>query len=297
MPRVLLIENPAAARTEPAVVRTVCRVLEREGWDVDVAGTTRPGDAGRLAAQGVADKVDVIAVYAGDGTTTQAVGGMIGSGIPLALIPGGTGNLLAGNLHLPRDPAKAALVVTRGVRRRIDLGKVERPKGVRYFGVACGAGLDAQIMAGAPTARKKRWGSFAYVTATFQGMYGIKPVTHRITVDGVSRDMEAVVIIVANSGRVTSLHFDLGPNISLDDGWLDLLVIRADGMAESFVALWELLAGRTNGKGRIVRSRGHSITIESERVRPVQADGDLIGDTPARIEIVPRAIDVLVSPS
>lgn len=294
MPRVLLIENPVAARTEPKVVRTVCRVLEREGWDVDVAGTTRPGDAGRLAAQGVADKVDVIAVYAGDGTTTQAVSGMIDSGIPLALIPGGTGNLLAGNLRLPRDPARAALVVTRGVRRKIDLGKIERPDGARYFAVACGAGLDAQIMAGAPTERKRKWGSFAYVTATFRGMYGIKPVTHRVTIDGAERDMEAVLIIVANSGRVTSLHFDLGPNIALDDGWLDLIAIRADGMPDSFVALWELLSGRTNGKGRITRFRGRSITIESERVRPAQADGDLIGNTPVRIEIVPGAIEVLV---
>ena len=294
MARVLLIENPAAARTEPHVVRTVCRVLEREGWSVDVAGTTRPGDAGRLAAQGVADGVDVIAVYAGDGTTTQAVGGMIGSGIPLALIPGGTGNLLAGNLTLPRDPAKAALLVSRGVRRRIDLGKVDRPGGARYFAVGCGAGLDAQIMAGAPTERKKKWGSFAYITATFNGMYGIKPVAHRVTVDGSARDMEAVLIVVANCGRITSLHFDLGPGIVLDDGWLDLIVIRTDGMAESFVALWELLSGRANGKGRIKRSRGQSITIESERVRPVQADGDLVGETPMKIEVVPGGLEVLV---
>src|SRR5882672_10236569 len=163
MSRVLLIENPVAARAHTDVVQTVCRVLEREGWDVDLAGTTRPNEAGNLAAQGVKDGVDVIAVYAGDGTTTQAVSGMIGSHVPLALIPAGTGNLLAGNLRIPQDPTRAALLVTRGMRRRIDVGKIDRPEGPRYYAVACGTGLDAQVMIGAPTEKKRRWGSLAYV--------------------------------------------------------------------------------------------------------------------------------------
>src|SRR3970282_191787 len=101
MPRVLLITNPAAARCDPDVVRVVCSVLERAGWEVDVVGTTRPGHAGELAAGAVRDGVDVVAVYGGDGTTMQAVQGVIGTEVPLALIPGGTGNLLAGNLRVP----------------------------------------------------------------------------------------------------------------------------------------------------------------------------------------------------
>jgi YegS/Rv2252/BmrU family lipid kinase len=299
MARMLLIENPAAARTEPEVVRTVCRVLEREGWEVDVAGTTRPGEARTLAAQGVADKVDVIAVYAGDGTTTQAVGGMIGSGIPLALIPGGTGNLLAGNLGVPTDPARAALIAANGTRRRIDLGRIERPEGPRYFAVACGAGLDAQIMIGAPTERKKKWGSLAYVSATFKGMYGLAAPAHRITVDDRVLEVNAAVVSIANCGRVTSLHFDLGKGIRLDDGLLDVMVIRADGMGEAMVALWELLSGQGNGKGspHITRIRGRRITVHSEHVRPVQADGDVVGETPLAVEAIPGAIDVMVSRS
>src|ERR1044072_7698663 len=105
MKRVLLITNPVASRHDPSVPRVVAATLENLGVEVDVAGTTRHGDAARIAAQGVADGVDVIAVYGGDGTTMQAVSGMIGSGIPLALIPGGTANLLAGNLDVPRNPA------------------------------------------------------------------------------------------------------------------------------------------------------------------------------------------------
>jgi diacylglycerol kinase (ATP) len=137
MARVLLITNPAAARTDPHVVRTVSTVLEREGWEVDVVGTTRPGHAAELARDGVRDGVDVIAVYGGDGTTMQAVQGLMGSEVPVALIPGGTGNLLAGNLRLPRDPAQAARIVATGVPRAVDLGQMDRPEGPRFFAVAC----------------------------------------------------------------------------------------------------------------------------------------------------------------
>lgn len=292
MARMLLIHNPAAARTEPGVVCTVCKVLEREGWIVDVAGTTRPNEAGKLAAQGVADGVDVIGVYAGDGTTTQAVSGMIGSGIPLALIPGGTGNLLAGNLGVPGNPAKAALIATRGVRRKIDLGRIERPEGPRYFAVACGAGTDAEIMRGAPTEKKKRWGSFAYVTSTIKGLYGLAAPVHRITIDDKVVDLPAAVVEIANCGRVTSLRFDLGPNIRLDDGFLDLMVIRAVGAAAGLAALWELYSGRSNG--RITRFRGRRIKVESDVVRPVQADGDVLGETPLNVEVMPAALEVMV---
>ncbi len=294
MPTVLLIENPVAARRDPADIPIVCGVLERDGWTVEIAGTTRPGEAARLAADGVAAGVDVIAVCAGDGTTTQAVAGMVGSGVPLALIPGGTGNLLAGNLRVPQDPARAARLISRGTRRRIDLGRIDRPDGPRYFAVACGAGLDAQIMIGAPTEKKRRWGSLAYVNAMLAGLSGLKPLMHRVTVDGTSREVDAAVVSIANCGRVTSLHFDIGPGIKLDDGLLDVLAIRARGPVEGLVAGIRMIAGWTSGNGRFTRARGRRITVESERAQPVQADGDVLGETPLTVEVVPGAIEVMV---
>jgi diacylglycerol kinase family enzyme len=157
MARVLLIVNPAAARTNPEVARTVSVVLEREGWDVDVVGTTRSGHAMELAREGVRDGVDVVAVYGGDGTTMQAVQGVMGTDVPVALIPGGTGNLLAGNLRVPRDPARAAMLVVNGMPRAVDLGQVDRPDGPRFFAVACGAGFDAELMGTTTTEAKRRW--------------------------------------------------------------------------------------------------------------------------------------------
>ena len=294
MPRVLLITNPAAARHDPDVVGAVSSALGAEGWEVDVAGTTKGGDAGRLAAQGVADGVNVIAVYGGDGTTMQAVGGMVGAGIPLALIPGGTGNLLAGNLRLPRDPVEAARLVAGGKPRRVDVGQVERPDGVRYFAVNCGAGIDAQIMEGTTAAAKRRWGMAAYVAEAWDVLTGVRSVPYRVTVDAQTLDVEAVTVLVANCGEVGPLYFSLGHGIALDDGWLDVVVLRAEGITGSLATIWELFRQPANGSGRVLRARGKSITVECQLDRPVQMDGELAGRTPFSTKVVAGAIEVLV---
>jgi YegS/Rv2252/BmrU family lipid kinase len=291
MRRVLLITNPVAARHDPGVLRTVSRTLDSLGIEVDVAGTTRHGDAARLAAQGVADKVDAIAVYGGDGTTMQAVSGMIGSGIPLALIPGGTGNLLAGNLRVPRSPARAARLVAEGVRRSIDIGSSERPDGTRHFAVAAGAGFDALIMEGATSPLKRRFGMAAYVISTMGLLNNVAPVHYKVTVDSSVIEVEAITVVVANCREVGPLFFSLGEGISLDDGYLDVIILSARGLVGGVVAMWDLFRG---GGGRILRARGRSVTVEADSVRPVQMDGELAGTTPFNATVLRRAVDVLV---
>ena len=110
--------------------------------------TGGPGDARRLAAEGVAQGVDVVAVFGGDGTTMQAAAALVGTDVALGVIPGGTGNLLAGNLRIPSAPARAARRWSAARPRPFDLGRMERADGAHYFAVACGAGYDARVMAG-----------------------------------------------------------------------------------------------------------------------------------------------------
>lgn len=296
MTRVLLITNPVASRHDPRVPRVVAATLKSLGVAAEIAGTTRHGDAARLAAQGVADGVDVIAVYGGDGTTMQAVSGMIGSGIPLALIPGGTGNLLAGNLRVPRDPAKAARLVVEGARRAIDVGAIERPEGTRHFAVACGAGIDAMIMKGATTSLKRRFGMAAYVISTFGLLNSIKPVPHRITVDETVIEADAITVVIANCGEVGPLFFSLGHNVAPDDGLLDVIVLSARGMLGSIAAMWDLFRGSPGGV-RLMRARGRQITVEPEVERPVQMDGELAGMTPFTANVIQRAVEVCVLPA
>jgi diacylglycerol kinase (ATP) len=290
--RVLLITNPAAARTDPEVVRTVSTVLGLEGWEVDVVGTTRPGHAAELAAHGVREGVDVIAVYGGDGTTMQAVKGMRGSEIPLGLIPGGTGNLLAGNLRIPRDPAKAARTIARARARAIDLGCMQREDGPHYFAVAAGAGFDAELMAGTTREAKRRWKMAAYVARAWETAGTIKSVDSRITVDDRVIEGKAASVLVANCAEFVPPFVKFRRGMALDDGLLDVVILTAEGMFESLGVVMEWLT-EDFGSTRVQYARGRVVTVEMEPAQAAQLDGDSAGTTPFTAELFPGALRVL----
>ena len=139
------------------------------GLGAEVVATGGPGDARRLAAEGVAQGVDVVAVFGGDGTTMQAAAALVGTDVALGVIPGGTGNLLAGNLRIPASPGagRPGAGHARGPSRSTWAGW-SGPDGPHYFAVACGAGYDARVMAGTLTEHKRRWGMAAYVATTLR---------------------------------------------------------------------------------------------------------------------------------
>ncbi len=293
MARVLLIFNPLAARADSTLVRGVTRQIAADGWEVEVAGIAKPGDAKVFAAEAVRAGIDVIAVYGGDGTTMQAVEAMVGTDVVLGIIPGGTGNLLAGNLRLPRHPAEAARVIPRGVPRRIDLGRVEAQGTVRYFAVACGAGLDAEVMASTTAEAKRVWGMGAYVARIAQALRELQDDRYRVTVDGMTHEMRAVTVLVANCGEIVPPFLRLRHGITLDDGLLDVVALQADGVMQGANVVSRLLLGLTEHSPLIHFLRGRKITVESDPTRPVELDGEPGGHTPFTAEVMPGAIRVM----
>ncbi len=296
MTRTVLITNPAAARTDMLAALAVAETFRRGGWEVELRATGGPGDARRFAEEAVADGVEVVSVFGGDGTTMQAAAALVGTGTALGVIPGGTGNLLAGNLRIPTHPVRAARALLRGRPQPLDLGRIQRADGEHYFAVACGAGYDARVMAETSTADKHRWRFAAYVATTLRLMPQLKSIDHVITVDDVEYEALAALVLVANCGEVIPPWVKLRSGIAPDDGLLDLVIIRADSFTESVRAVWELLReGGTSaaGPGRVAYARGRVITVESSTGQPVQLDGEPLGLTPFTAEVVPGAIRVL----
>lgn len=298
MARALLITNPAAARTEPLAVTAVLQALRARGWQAEVLATGGPGDARRLAEYGVEQGADVVAVFGGDGTTMQAAAALVGSDVALGVIPGGTGNLLAGNLRIPSSPARAAAILVRGHSRRLDLGRMSRDGGTQYFAVACGAGMDARVMAGTGSERKRRWGMGAYVATTLRLISQVRSTPYHLTVDGMEYDANAAMILVANCGEVFPPFIRLKSGIRPDDGLLDVIVLRADNLGQSVRAVWDLLRepAMHGGAGSFVGyARGEEITIATaEGPEPVQLDGESAGETPFTATVVPGAIRIMV---
>lgn len=297
MTRALLIANPAAARTARDAVNTVRSTLRNAGWEVEVLATSGPGDARQLAEYGVTERVDVVSVFGGDGTTMQAAAALVGTDIALGVIPGGTGNLLAGNLRIPASPARAARALVNSRPRLFDLGRMERLTGPQYFAVACGAGYDARVMAGTLSEQKRRWGMAAYVATSLRLISDIQSTLHVITIDGVEYEAHAAMVLVANCGEVIPPLVKLGPGITPDDGLLDVVVMRADNFSQSLRAVWDLLRvapGAPGGGTYVGHARGREVKVESERVQPVQLDGEPGGETPFTASVVPGAIHIMV---
>jgi YegS/Rv2252/BmrU family lipid kinase len=297
MARAILITNPAAARTSPAAVQVVSDTLRQAGWSLEVLATTGPGDARRIAEYAVAEAVDLVAVQGGDGTTMQAAAALVGTEIALGLVPGGTGNLLAGNLRIPRSVAQAARILVTGRRRRLDLGRMERDDGPHYFSVACGTGVDARVMAETASEQKRRWGIGAYMATALRVLPEIRSYHFAITVDGVEYEANAAMILVANCGEVIPPFFRLGHGITPDDGLLDVVVVRAEGVWDSVRAIWQVLRDlpAAHGSGTFIGyARGRVISIACDTIQPVELDGEAGGRTPFTAEAVPGAISVIV---
>jgi YegS/Rv2252/BmrU family lipid kinase len=296
--RALLIVNPAAARTADSVLRGIQNVFHRRGWEVDVHATVGPGDARRIAADGVVAGVDAVTVFGGDGTTMQAAAALVGTEVPLGIIPGGTGNQLAGNLRIPFNPLKAAAAAVDGIARPLDLGQVERAGGTHYFAVACGTGIDARIMSETSSALKRKWGTLAYVYTTFRLLPHVHSPLFRITVDGVEHDANAALVLVANCGELVSRMTRLGKGITPYDGQLDVVVLHAESVAGGFRAVWDMLRDAKGTYGKDVfagHARGAVITVAAAGAeeQPVQLDGELWGGTPFTASVLPAAIRVI----
>jgi diacylglycerol kinase (ATP) len=295
--RALLIANPAAARTARDAVNTVTSTLRGAGWEVEVLATGGPGDARELAQYGVSEGVDVVTVFGGDGTTMQAAAALVGTDVALGVIPGGTGNLLAGNLRIPASPARAARALVTARPRLFDLGRMERSSGSQYFAVACGAGYDARVMAATLSEQKRRWGMAAYVATSLRLITDIQSTVHLITIDGIEYEAHASMVLVANCGEVIPPLVRLGPGITPDDGLLDVVVMRADNFSQSIRAVWDLLRVGPGAPGAgtyVGHAKGREIRVESERIQPVQLDGEPGGETPFTVSVVPNAIRIMV---
>ncbi|HET8713901.1 MAG TPA: diacylglycerol kinase family protein [Gemmatimonadales bacterium] len=298
MTRALLITNPFAARAHGRAVTTIRDILQNGGWQVEVQATAGPGDARRIAEQSRGAGFDVLVSHGGDGTAMQVAAGIAESDIALGLIPGGTGNVLAGNLRLPRSAASAARALLKARRLNIDLGVVERDDGPHYFAVAAGTGFDAQLMADTGLQAKRRWKVGAYLARAVTTLTSVRSERHRVTVDGTAHDVRAAMLLVLNCGRLPPGFINLRAGLVPDDGWLDIVALDADGALQSASAVIELLLGNGGAGRRVWWARGKTVRVEVPEGarRPVQLDGEVTGLTPFEARLLPRALTVMVGP-
>lgn len=294
--RALVVGRRRKGRKNGATVEAVSAELRRAGWKVEGRLVKRKRALRRWTRRALKENATVVVAVGGDGAVVEVATIVAGTDAALAIVPTGTGNLLAGNLDIPSDVKAATRTILDGQRRRIDFGRVTTGGRERGFAVACGVGFDADVMAATATTEKLRWGKLAYL-ANAAGVSGkLRNVPHKITLDGVTTTMDAAQVFVANLGRMLPVVEPRNPILG-DDGVLDVIAIRASGPLPGLIAGWEALRqtdlGESDG-GRVFRAKATEVEIEPETRRLVEADGSVIGRTPVRVAIRPAALTVIV---
>ena len=286
----MVVVNPAAGQFSPDL-KAFNRIIHGAGMDWELEITNGLGDGGKLAARAVAEGASMVAACGGDGTVRDVVAGLLGSGVPLAILPTGTGNALAKDLGIPLDlnSACALMVDSRAKRRAIDLGTV----GDGLFLLRSGVGLEAEITRTADRGLKDRLGPLAYITATVQA-WNSAPVSHyRLVMDDAIVEIDGLACMVANAGSLGIPGLAISPHVRIDDGLLDVFVIRRHDLAE-LGALAASVTGAVEDANSLPHWQTRAISIEAVPPQGVEADGEELGFTPLQIEVIPGAVQVIV---
>ncbi len=266
-------------------------VWRERGWSVDLTPTTAPGDASRLAREAATQHYDLVVAAGGDGTINEVINGLVGSTTALATLPLGTMNVWARELHLPLQPRLAAQAMLSWNVQPIDLGQA----GDRYFLLMAGIGFDAAITAGIRADEKRRFGALAYVLRGIEQAIRIRGARSRIRIDGRTISGRVLMVVIGNSqlygGLVKITH-----RASIDDGLLDVCVIRGDNGVSAVRHLFAILRRRYSHDPEIEYYRARTIQVTTTPRLPVQVDGDAIGQTPMLFRVAPRALYALLPP-
>jgi diacylglycerol kinase (ATP) len=292
--RALIITNPTAARAGGQALAVARRRLESRGLDVTVGTFGATGDGERLARAAVADGIELVIAHGGDGTVTDVATGLVGTERPLGLLPGGTGNVFAGNLGVGRSPAAAVDTILAGTTRAIDVGRLVTAARTRYFLANCAAGFAADLMAKTAQHRKRRFGVAAYVVQALMMGGDLRSAASRVEVDGVVHEGRAATVIVANCGQIVPGLLTLAANIEPDDGVLDVVVLDAESYAAALRLVWRLFLRRSAAGGGISFYRGRCVRLGTEPALSAEADGEMNGTTPMEVDLMPGALRVFV---
>ncbi|HET7483153.1 MAG TPA: diacylglycerol kinase family protein [Actinomycetota bacterium] len=300
MTQVMLVVNPRAGSVSPRARDVIARALSAD-FKVEVAETTARAHATELSRDAVDRGFDAVIAMGGDGTINEVMQSMVGTDIALGILPGGSTNVAARSLGIPRDiidaTAYLAERIRSGRRRRVNTARFED----RYFLFSAGLGLDGEVVKRVEQHGKGKHFEWAFVrnaVAAAAGPYRKMTPAVTMSVDG-GEPIKVLLAVTCNGRPFTYLKripVEVCPEAHLD-GALDVFALRDVSLVTIPRIAWSVLVSRshTRWKASSYHHDVSSISLTCEAALPAQVDGDYIGEfTSAHISLVPDSLDLIV---
>ena len=289
---VFVIFNPVSGQSDPKErKKLISDALALDGYTCQFIATSLEQGAKELAEQAVRDGADLLAVSGGDGTVMEAMSALVGTGIPIAVLPAGTGNLLSINLGIPTTVPDAVHVALSGSPYALDLARTSEG---RYFAVMGGMGMDAQMIADTDREAKNKLGKLAYFRAALKSLPRRRAFVDIYLDDNPPLRRRAKTVLLANMGKITG-GLAVLPTASPNDGLLDIGIVKAATLAHWIHLMMSAILGRTQQDDALEVYQAKKVTLKPRHSQPVQFDGEDGGHMQSlTIEIVPKAVIVLV---
>jgi YegS/Rv2252/BmrU family lipid kinase len=298
--RWLIIVNPASGRPDGgAGWRAIEGALRDAGVTFDVIHTEQPGHGAEIASAALLQGRRHLAVAGGDGSVNEVVHGIMNAGladtreVTLAVIPTGTGNDWARTLGITRRPADIARAIADGRTMLHDVGAIDLPgrePARRWFINVAGAGYDAYVTERVPRPVPS---AFTYLRIALEGLARYRAPRFCITADSETIEGPLLLAFVANA-QYCGNRMHVVPTARTDDGQLDVLAVRELSLLAVWPKLVKLYSGRILGDRAVRHLRAGRVRIEAEPPAAIQADGQIVGRTPAEFSLRTQALRVVV---
>jgi diacylglycerol kinase (ATP) len=294
--KTLILVNPGAGRGRARRTQTsVQDYLRSQGAAADFVETSSPAETEQRAREAAAAGYTHLVALGGDGTFHHMLNGAVtsdpASEIVLGLLPCGGGNDIARALGLPRDSLAAAHAFLTAPERAIDVLQVRSPAGTRLYMGAGGLGLDAEAARAANQQFRRLPGVMRYVAAALQTFRGFRPFTFDIEADGERTQETALLIAVANAPSYGS-GLLVAPGASLEDGLMDLFLVRPIAWMRLLDGLLLALSTGDIRWPEVRRWQARRVKISADRPAWFHGDGEILGEAPVEIEVLPGKVRV-----
>lgn len=289
MRNALIVINPVSGNGESLKLKEkILEYFDEAKISYDIIVTNYIGEAEKIAGEIDESKYSELIIVGGDGTIVETVNGIVGKNINLGIIPAGTGNDFARAINSDMKFDEVMKAIIKGKTISADIGTVND----KFFLNVTGFGIDSYILQNLVKIKKIFKGSFSYTVSTFYTLSSYKNKHVKITIDNKKFERDIMLVSICN-GKYFGGGMKISPDSKVNDGEFELFIVNKMSKLKFMIVFWKVFKGTHLSVNEVEIFKGKSFTIESDVDIPVNVDGNLYGNTPLKVSVASKKINII----